>query len=152
MALGMTWGIGTVILLFTNGIILGAVAVDYIAAGETSFLLGWLLPHGSIEIPAILIASQAGLVLAGALIGWGKPVTMKARLRSVSSDIVTLIFGVAVMLVWAGIIESFLSQYHEPVIPYGLKTGFGLIELVLLILFLARSGKSAKTPGESRIL
>ena len=25
------------------------------------------------------------------------------------------------MLVWAGIVESFLSQYHEPVIPYWLK-------------------------------
>lgn len=141
LALGMTWGIGTVILLFINGTILGAVAVDYMAAGETSFLLGWLLPHGSIEIPAILIASQAGLVLAGALIGWGKPVTMKARLRSISSDLVTLIFGVAFMLTWAGIIESFFSQHHEPVIPYSLKTGFGMIELVLLVLFLAKSGK-----------
>ena len=33
MALGMTWGIGTVIVLFFNGIILGAVALDYILAG-----------------------------------------------------------------------------------------------------------------------
>ena len=44
--------------------ILGAVAVDYVADGQTRFLLGWLLPHGAIEIPAILIAGQAGLVLA----------------------------------------------------------------------------------------
>src|SRR5262249_10292527 len=63
MALGMTWGVGTIIMLFYNGVILGAVAVDYIHAGETKFLLGWLMPHGVIEIPAILIAGQAGLLL-----------------------------------------------------------------------------------------
>ena len=45
LALGMTWGIGTLIMLFYNGVILGAVALDYVLAGETTFLLGWLLPH-----------------------------------------------------------------------------------------------------------
>ena len=43
LALGMTWGIGTLIMLFYNGVILGAVAVDYVLAGETAFLLGWLV-------------------------------------------------------------------------------------------------------------
>lgn len=140
MALGMTWGIGTIILLFYNGVILGAVALDYMLAGETRFLLGWLLPHGSVEIPAILLAGQAGLVLAGALIGWGRPVSLKKRLREISRDLMTLIFGIALLLVWAGFIESFLSQYHEPVIPYYLKIGFGLIELILLTWFLSKSG------------
>src|SRR5258706_9622506 len=116
LALGMTWGVGTIIMLFYNGVILGAISVDYIQAGQTKFLLGWLLPHGVIEIPAILIAGQAGLLLAFALIGWGKRITLRARLREVSRDIVTLIFGVAVLLIWAGFIEGFLSQYHEPII------------------------------------
>jgi uncharacterized membrane protein SpoIIM required for sporulation len=141
MALGMTYGIGTLIMLFYNGVILGAVAFDYIAAGETPFLLGWLLPHGAIEIPAILLAGQAGLILAGALIGWGKPISLRMRLRKISADLVTLICGVALLLVWAGIIEAFFSQYHEPVIPYAGKIGFGAIELILLTLFLTKSGK-----------
>jgi len=141
LALGMTWGIGTLIMLFYNGVILGAVALDYVLAGETSFLLGWLLPHGAVEIPAIILAGQAGLVLAGALIGWGKPISLKARLRKISGDLVTLIFGIAVMLTWAGIIEAFFSQYHEPVMPYAVKIGFGLVELTLLVLFFAIAGK-----------
>jgi uncharacterized membrane protein SpoIIM required for sporulation len=141
LALGMTWGIGTVIMLFYNGVILGAVAIDYVQAGETSFLLGWLLPHGAIEIPAILLAGQAGIVLAGALIGWGQPISLRMRLRKVSSDLVTLIFGVALMLVWAGIIEAFFSQYHEPVMPYGVKIAFGAVELTILALFLGKSGR-----------
>ena len=60
-----------------------------------------------------------------------------------STDLITLVFGVAVLLVWAGLVEAFLSQYHEPVIPYSLKIAFGLVELVLLCLFLARSGRDA---------
>lgn len=140
LALGMTWGIGTIIMLFYNGVILGAVAVDYIRAGQTPFLLGWLLPHGVVEIPAILIAGQAGLMLARALIGWGDRKPMAARLREISRDVTTLIFGVGLMLIWAGFVEAFLSQYHEPVIPYSVKIIFGLIELVLLSLFYAKSG------------
>ena len=148
MALGMTFGVGTVLMLFYNGVILGAVALDYMAAGETVFLFGWLLPHGAIEIPAILLAGQAGLVLAGALIGWGQGLSLRERFRKISSDLVTLIIGVALMLVWAGIIESFFSQYHEPVIPYELKIGFGVIELCVLFIFLARSG--IKDPEKSQ--
>ena len=106
-------------------------------------LLGWLLPHGAVEIPSILVAGQAGLVLAGALIGWGTRLTLRARLRQVSHDLVTLIGGVAVMLVWAGFVEAFFSQYHEPILPYALKIAVGLAELVLVVAFLTWAGKSA---------
>jgi uncharacterized membrane protein SpoIIM required for sporulation len=145
LALGMTFGIGTLVVLFYNGVIVGLIGVDYVAAGQTKFLLAWLLPHGVIEIPAILIAGQTGLVLANALIGWGKPEQLGQRLRLVAPEVVTLIFGVGVMLVWAGLVEAFLSQYHEPVIPYAVKIAFGVIELALLILFLSRCGKRAET-------
>ena len=144
LAMGMTWGVGTIILLFYNGVILGAVAMDYIHAGETKFLLGWLMPHGVIEIPAILIAGQAGLILALALIGRGSRASLNTRLREISGDIVTLIFGVGILLVWAGFIEAFLSQYHEPVIPYDAKIVFGAVELLLLCLFLSRAGAGKK--------
>ncbi len=148
LALGMTWGIGTIIMLFYNGVILGAVAVDYIHAGQTKFLLGLLMPHGVVEIPAILIAGQAGLMLALALIGRGSRASLRTRLREISGDIVTLIFGVAVLLAWAGFIEAFLSQYHEPIIPYNAKIAFGALELFLLALFLAKSGTGNKLEPE----
>lgn len=141
LALGMTWGIGTVLLLFTNGVMLGAVAADYIRAGESTFLVGWLLPHGAVEIPSILLAGQAGLLLAGALIGGGMAKPMGERLRAVVPDVVTLISGVAVMLVWAGLVEAFFSQYHEPAIPYAAKIAFGTVELFLLWIFLRYSGR-----------
>lgn len=146
MALGMTWAVGTILMLFYNGVILGAVVVDYIRVGETPFLVGWLLPHGSFEIPAILIAGQAGLLLGWTLIGRGNRQPLADRLRAIGPDLTTLIFGVALMLVWAGFVEAFFSQYHEPVMPYAVKIAFGVIELTVLILFLSRAGRD-KTPG-----
>jgi len=140
LGLGMTFGLGTIVLLFYNGVILGAVAFDYVVDGQAVFLMGWLLPHGSVEIPAILLAGQAGLVLGHALIGWGNRLPRRLRLRAVLPDLVTMAGGIAVLLVWAGIIESFFSQYHEPVIPYALKIGFGAVEMAALALFLMRGG------------
>ncbi len=141
MAFGMTWGAGTVILVFFNGAILGAVAADYIAGGQAAFLAGWILPHGSIEIPAILLGGQAGLLLAGALIGWGDRAPRAERFRAIGHDLVAIVAGAAVMLVWAGLVESFVSQYHQPVLPYGLKIGFGVCELAALTAFLGLAGR-----------
>ncbi len=142
LALGMTWGVGTLLMLFYNGVVLGVVGLDYILAGQTRFLLGWLLPHGSVEIPAILLAGQAGFVLAGAVIGWGERTALQERLRRVAPDLVTLIAGAALLLVWAGIIEAFFSQYHEPILPYWVKIVFGASQLSGLFLFLQIAGHS----------
>lgn len=148
MAAGMTFGLGTVLMLFANGVDLGAVCTDYIHAGQTKFLLGWLLPHGAFEIPALLIASQAGLLLAGALIGWRTPQPRSERLRAVAGDVFHLSMGAALMLVWAGLIEAFISQYHEPVLPYSAKIAFGLVEAGLLAWFLARAGRKIGKTAE----
>lgn len=144
MALGMTWGVGTLLILFYNGVILGAVAFDYMSDGQTVFLLAWLLPHGSVEIPAILLGGQAGLMLGRALIGWGTSDTLRTRFRKITPDLATIAGGAALILVWAGIIEAFFSQYHEPVVPYWVKIAFGSIQLAALFWFLFFCGRSTR--------
>lgn len=151
LALGITFGVGTLLMLFYNGVVLGAVVVDYVVAGKSAFLAGWLLPHGVIEIPAILIAGEAGFVLAAALMGRESGYPLRERMRLAMPDIVTLIGGVALMLVWAGLIEALFSQYHEPVLPYALKTGFGLIELVALVIYLSRGGAVTEAGAKGRV-
>ena len=141
LAMGMTWGVGVVSLLFYNGVILGAVACDYVRDGQTQFLMAWLMPHGVIEIPATLLAGQAGLVLASALVGWRSRQTRRRRLAEARADIASLAGGIAVMLVWAGIIEAFISQYHQPVLPYSLKIAFGSVELAMLMAYFAFAGR-----------
>jgi uncharacterized membrane protein SpoIIM required for sporulation len=141
-ALGATWGVGSAILLFYNGVTVGAVAADYTHAGFTQFLLGWLMPHGVIEIPSILVAGQAAFVLAGALIGFGASSRRRKQLRAARSDLLTLAAGAALMLVWAGIVESFFSQYHYPVLPYSVKIAFGFVELAALTVYLSFAGRA----------
>jgi uncharacterized membrane protein SpoIIM required for sporulation len=143
LALGFLWGGFTCVLLFYNGVILGFVAYDYIADGQGEFLAAWLLPHGVPELTAIFIGGQGGLVLARAVIGHGTGVPLRQRLGLVRDDLATLAGGLAVMLVYAGVIEAFLSQYHGPHL-YRLKIGFGLMELVLMIGFFAVMGRSRR--------
>jgi len=89
------------------------------------------------------VGGQAGFIIARAMIGDRTRRTRRQRFRDVSKDVVTLIGGTGIMLVWAGIIEAFFSQYHEPVIPYAVKIAFGVCELAALAAFLL-IGKSAQ--------
>jgi uncharacterized membrane protein SpoIIM required for sporulation len=99
------------------------------------------MPHGVIEIPAILVGGQAGLVLATALAGFGARQSRRARLQAARADLTSLAGGLAVMLVWAGVMEAFISQYHNPVLPYSAKIVLGALELGLLTAWLAVGGR-----------
>ncbi len=146
LALGLTFGVGTLALLFYNGALLGAVVMDYLLAGEGIFLTAWLLPHGSVEITAILIGGQAGFVLARALIDpWGRG-RLAARLRAVREDLLALTAGMAFFLVIAGIVEAFISQYHEPALAYSTKIAIGGVLLSLAIALLTLAGRGDTQP------
>jgi len=55
--------------------------------------------------------------------------------------LLAIVAGAAALLVWAGMVESFISQYHQPVIPYAVKIAFGLCELTALTFFLGWAGR-----------
>ncbi|MEI9970965.1 MAG: stage II sporulation protein M [Ignavibacteriota bacterium] len=142
LAMGMTWGVGTLILLFYNGVILGAVAADYIAAGFGTFLTGWLLPHGSVEIPAILLGGQGGFILAGALIGWGGHTSRSERLRAVVPDLFAIVAGRcrhAGVGRHGGSVYLAISQAGDSVRSD--KIAFGACELAALTAFLGWAGR-----------
>lgn len=136
-ALGVTFGIGTALLLFENGILLGAVAVHYTQQGFGLFMSAWLLPHGVFEIPSILIAGQAGFYLARLLLHRRENRNLRESMR----EWLVLVAGLAMMLVWAGIMEAFFSQHHAPVLPYGFKVAVSGAELVLLTAYLLLIGR-----------
>lgn len=140
MVTGFLWGVFTFILLFYNGTLIGIVMFDYLADGQGVFLTAWLLPHGSFELPAIFIGGQAGLVIARTMFGWGTNLRLRQRFARIRGDLLTLVGGAGLLLVWAGIVESFLSQYHAPEF-YPWKIGIGAVQLVALILYLALCGR-----------
>jgi uncharacterized membrane protein SpoIIM required for sporulation len=145
--LGVTFGVGTALLLFENGLLLGAVAVRYTQQGFGLFVTAWLVPHGAFEIPSILVAGQAGFYLARLLLRRREDRNMRQSMR----EWLLLIAGMALMLVWAGLMEAFFSQHHAPVLPYGFKVAVGAAELVLLTLYLLFTGRkdvAAEVPGQ----
>jgi uncharacterized membrane protein SpoIIM required for sporulation len=136
-ALGVTFGIGTAILLFENGVLLGAVAVHYARQGFGLFMTAWLLPHGVFEIPSILIAGQAGFYLARLLLRRREDRNVRQSMR----EWLVLVGGLSLMLLWAGLMEGFFSQHHAPVLPYWFKVAVAIAELVLLTTYLLLTGR-----------
>ena len=137
-ALGVTFGIGTALLLFENGVMLGAVTVHYAHQGFGLFVTAWLLPHGVFEIPSILIAGQAGFYLARVLLRRQADRDARQSLR----EWLVLVAGLSMMLVWAGIMEAFFSQHHAPALPYGFKVAVAVAELILLTIYLLVIGRA----------
>ncbi|ADO70869.1 stage II sporulation protein M [Stigmatella aurantiaca] len=124
-ALGITVGIGTALMLFVNGLFLGALAQVYAAKGLAGWFWAWILPHGIPEITAICIAGAAGLVIARGLAApRGLPRGVALRQEAVTA--VKLLFGTLVLFVLAGIIEGTVSQIHPPRLSVTFKVSFAL--------------------------
>lgn len=64
---GVTFGILTIFVLATNGIIVGAVAQVANEMQGIAYVVAAFLPHGIFELPALFIAGALGLMLAGSI-------------------------------------------------------------------------------------
>ncbi len=142
-ALGLTMGLGTAILLFLNGLMLGSLAFVYQSKGHATWFWAWILPHGVPEITAICLAGAAGLVLGAALLAPGR-LSRAEALRERGRIAVRLCLGTLPMFVFAGLIEGTLSQIHEPQIPSAVKLIFAAVVAVLLAGWLALAGRDPK--------
>ena len=118
--LGLTLGILTLVVLFFNSAILGCATALYLADGQIVFLLAWLGPHGSIELPCIAFAGTAGLMLARAQLRRDHGSTA-SQIRQMRPQLVEILIGTATLLLIAGLIEGGFSQIHEPTVPYEFK-------------------------------
>ncbi len=122
-ALGITAGIGTAILLFTNGVTLGALAWVYASKGLLGWFWAWILPHGIPEVTAISIAGAAGFVMARGLVA-PQGLSRRVALRREAVTALKLLLGTLALFVLAGLIEGTISQIHPPRLSIGFKIGF----------------------------
>jgi uncharacterized membrane protein SpoIIM required for sporulation len=108
-ALGFALGVPTVLLLFYNGLTLGAFLALYDSRGLTWDLVGWLSVHGTTELLAIVLCGGGGLVLAGAIIFPDRETRLESLARR-GRAAGTLIMGAVLMLFVAGFLEGFARQ------------------------------------------
>ncbi|MEW5800695.1 MAG: stage II sporulation protein M [bacterium] len=134
-ALGITCGLGTLVILFLNGLMIGSLAAAYSIDGVSLFFWAWILPHGVIEITCMAIAGGAGLILARGLLAPGRSSWRLALWREAGCA-VKLILGLIPLFITAGMIEGTVSQIHEPYIPYSMKLLFALAIGLILFYYL----------------
>lgn len=127
-------GTFTLYLLFSNGLLLGAIAVLVAQTNLAYPFWAFVFPHGSLELPAIFLAGAAGFLLARAILLPGS-YRRRDALKIYGLKAAKLVYGVVPLLVIAGIIEGFYSP--SPLIPDPIKylTGIGLFLLLLYYCF-----------------
>jgi uncharacterized membrane protein SpoIIM required for sporulation len=106
--LGITFGVGTVFVLFQNGLVNGALFGVCAAHHMAGKLFAFTFGHGVLELSAIFISGAAGLLLGRALLFPGQLKRLDA-LKLVSRDALGLFAGTVPMLLLAGLIEGFIS-------------------------------------------
>ena len=134
---GMTFGVVTVYSLAVNGLLLGALAGTFARSGGALYFWSMIVPHGSLELPAIMLAGASGLVLAHALVSPGDLPRM-AALRAASPDAVRIVLGTLPLFAIAGVIEGFFTPAS---IDPALKIAFGVVMALLLAAYLGLAGR-----------
>lgn len=144
---GILLGLGSVVILVLNGLLLGGVAAHIVHLGFEQTFFSFVIGHGAFELTAIVISGAAGLKLGWAIAAPG-PRTRLASLRKAAAESVELVYGVFAMLVIAALFEAFWSSKAS--IPAEVKffVGAGLWAVVLLYLgFVGRFGGRERVPS-----
>ncbi|MEM7571402.1 MAG: stage II sporulation protein M [Bacteroidota bacterium] len=131
-ALGVFAGVGSLVLLIQNGVMLGVFQYYFLDQGLfwESFSTIWI--HGAIEISSIIIAGAAGLVMGG---GWLFPGTL-SRAQSFARSAregVKIILGTIPLFIIAGFLESYLTRHTE--LPIAIRLLFILLCFAFIIWY-----------------
>lgn len=141
-ASGLLFGIGTVITLLFNGLVIGGVAghLTYIGYGSTfwPFVSG----HSAMELTAIVLSGAAGFKLGFSIISPGRKSRLRA-LRDSASEAVYMMYGVASMFIIAAFIEAYWSSMSD--IPSIVKFTVGILFWVFLIAYFVFAGRNNAT-------
>ncbi|MFT3915476.1 MAG: stage II sporulation protein M [Anaeromyxobacteraceae bacterium] len=136
--LGLTAGVGTALLVVANGLVLGAVFAHLARHGMVGGLAGFVAAHGPAELSALLLAAQAGFVLASALVDPGESprgLALAARGR----EAVRLVAVVIPVLLLVGLVEGGVSPGAR--FPAAAKAALGLALAGGLFVYLSLAGE-----------
>ncbi|WP_421908064.1 stage II sporulation protein M [Methanolacinia petrolearia] len=104
---GATFGVVTMIVLLTNGVIIGFV-LEYAAKAQgVAAVAAGIIPHGIFEIPAFIISSGLGFLLAESL--WMEYKGMDDAAEYAGKLAKVFLMIVIPLLAAAAIIEAFIT-------------------------------------------
>jgi uncharacterized membrane protein SpoIIM required for sporulation len=106
---GVVFGIPAIVSLVFNGANVGFL---YQIETDPEILLAFVLPHGIIEIPALLVSGALGLHLGRVGGGFALGSVDRERLAEAIDRAFQVLVGLAVCFVLAAAIEAFVSPYY----------------------------------------
>ncbi|MDR1560026.1 MAG: stage II sporulation protein M [Clostridiales bacterium] len=128
---GVVAGLGTVYILFFNGVILGGLSsLSAVNGSDMLNFFSLILPHGFIELTAIFISGACGLMIGQAILTPGDLRRRDSFIRG-AKEAAYLVPGVTLMLVIAGLIEGFFTPLQ--ILPW-VKLAFSFATLILMFL------------------
>lgn len=136
---GILFGLGSVYLMFVNGLLLGVIGVACQQHGMSPDLWSFVVPHGSLELPSIVLAGAAGLLL-GRGVAFPGLYRRRDSIALAGVEAARLVAGIIPLLVIAGTLEGFFSPSSAPI---WLKFTVGGTLFSLLILWLSRVAPNA---------
>ncbi len=134
---GLAAGVGTLLVLFYNGLQIGAVAGHLTRMDFIDTFYPFVVGHGAFELTAIVFSGAAGFRLGYSIINPGSLSRLNA-LHKAGLEVIPLLYGTILMLVIAAFLEAFWSS--STVIPVHVKYTVGGIFWLLVILY-SFSGK-----------
>ncbi len=106
---GVVFGLGSLFFLLSNGAYGGAVAGYVTSLGFGGTFFPFVATHTAFELTAIVLSGAAGLRVGRAVLLPGR-LTRTAALELAARETSLIVFGAAVMLVIAAVIEAFWSS------------------------------------------
>jgi uncharacterized membrane protein SpoIIM required for sporulation len=131
---GIVFGLGTIYSMFFNGLLLGVIGVACAQHGMSVDLWSFVAPHGSLELPSIILSGGAGLRLAQGVLFPGL-YRRRDSIALAGVEATRLVSGVIPLLVIAGTLEGFFSPSSAAV---WLKFTVGGLLFTLLLVWLFR--------------
>lgn len=144
---GIFLSLGSVYLLFTNGVMLGAFQYMFFAKGLgwDSVLVIWI--HGTLEISAIVISGAAGFILGNSLLFPGTRKRIES-LKVGATHGVMLIIGLIPIFIVAAFLEGFVTRLTH--MPKWLSIAILAISFIFIIWYFViypiRVNKRSQSP------
>jgi uncharacterized membrane protein SpoIIM required for sporulation len=108
-ATGVVFGLGSLYFLLANGVYGGGIAGYVASLGYGSTFFPFVATHSAFELTAIVLCGAAGLRVGQSVLLPGRR-TRVASLELAARETSLIVFGAAVMLVIAAVVEAFWSS------------------------------------------
>jgi len=106
---GFVFGFATLVSLVLNGAVVG-----FVAATETNLpeLVAFLVPHGVVEIPSLLISGALGIHLGLVAVRYARGSLSVGELTDEVRRAYNVLIGLLILFIVAGLIEGLFSPYY----------------------------------------